>query len=439
MAMRGVRSVRFHVTQGFHAARRSFSVLTPINDAKFKALCDTPATAFLVHCGAAWSQRSRRVADALAEWDSGELPIYSLDLSSAPETIEKRHIKGIPTLLLMREKRVEARADGADLEDLARLKDAARAYVKLSSPEATLPMQDAADALKRAEVMWDAKNVSAAEQLYRRALEGDLQDAAFRARLGLVKCAVKVLEKNSASTAQLPQMVEELQSALDELQKHHEKELLGGGEQVRVDGQQQTILLAHAELLLDAWREDHEDEDRSVEEKNILKLWASGERAKALEKALKWYRTVAGNDVPGLVAAYCLPERRMLDRPRSIPLRSIYRQRPELATDSESPGPTAPRALLRRMLLAAMDKDFLEAQGPSLVSKSLADLAFLLDRKEFIPFHTRRTRCRRGGAPHTGRGTGKRSGFSKRYWICWPNTFYPNTKKMGSPHCDKND
>ena len=28
---------------------------------------------------------------------------------------------------------------------------------------------------------------------------------------------------------------------------------------------------------------------------------------------------------------------------------------------AQSPGPTAPRALLRRMLLAAMDKDFLEA------------------------------------------------------------------------------
>lgn len=405
--------------------------MKPINDAKFKALCDTPATPFLVHCGASWSQRSKRVADALAEWDSGELPIYSLDLSTAPEAIEKRHIKGIPTLLLMREKRVEARADGADLQDLARLKEAARAYVKLSklsSPE------DAADALKRAEVMWDAKDVSAAQQLYRRALEGDLAKGnAFRARLGLVKCAVQVLEKASASAAPSV-MVEELQSALDELRKHHEEELLGGGEQVRVDGQQQTILLAHAELLVDAT-----DEDRSVEEKNILKLWACGERKKALEEALKWYRTVAGNDIPGLVVAYCLPERRMLDRPQSIPLRSIYAQMPELATDSESLGPGAPRALLRRMLLAAMDKDFLEVQGPNLLSESLADLAFLLDRKEFIPFHTRKTRCRRGGAPHTGRGTGKRSGFSKRYWICWPNTLYPNTKKMGSPHCDKND
>lgn len=36
----------------------------------------------------------------------------------------------------------------------------------------------------------------------------------------------------------------------------------------------------------------------------------------------------------------------------------------------------------------------------------------------FIPFHTRKIRIRRGGPPTTGRGTGKRSGFSKRYWIC---------------------
>lgn len=50
----------------------------------------------------------------------------------------------------------------------------------------------------------------------------------------------------------------------------------------------------------------------------------------------------------------------------------------------------------------------------------------------FVRFYTRLIRSRRGGAPTTGRGTGKRSGFSKRYWICWPNTFYPNTKPLVS-------
>ena len=36
----------------------------------------------------------------------------------------------------------------------------------------------------------------------------------------------------------------------------------------------------------------------------------------------------------------------------------------------------------------------------------------------FIPFYTRRIFLRRGGRPTYGLGTGKRSGFSKRYWIC---------------------
>ncbi|CAK9043742.1 unnamed protein product [Durusdinium trenchii] len=58
------------------------------------------------------------------------MPIYSLDLDRAPATISSRHIKGIPTLLLMRENRVEARADGADLEDLLRLMEAAKPYLK---------------------------------------------------------------------------------------------------------------------------------------------------------------------------------------------------------------------------------------------------------------------------------------------------------------------
>jgi len=425
------RSIRVCVTEVTLPCRR-FSALQHINDEKFKALCDsqlTPnnATPFLVHCGASWSQRSRRVADALAEWDSGALPIYSLDVSRSPKAISQRHIKGIPTLLLMRENRIEARADGADLKDLERLKSAAKPYVKLSNIDS-----DAASILKSAEVMLNSGGVIEAQKLFQRALEGPIHDGAYRARLGLVKCAKQVLEKACATDKPEPSPVKDLATALTELKEHHEEELLGSGEEVRVDAQQQTIMLADAELLADAWTLD---ESRCEEETKILQLWARGERESAFQQALKWYQSTAGNDIPGLIASYLLPERRMLDRPGAIPRRSIYAQRPELAADSESPGPTVPRALLRRMCLAAMDQNFLEGK-PSLLAKSLAELAFLLDRKEFIPFHTRKIRIRRGGPPTTGRGTGKRSGFSKRYWICWPNTVYPNSRKMGSPHCD---
>eukprot|EP00434_Breviolum_minutum_P021510 symbB.v1.2.018982.t1/scaffold1531.1/size113404/1 len=439
------RSVRVCVTEVTLPCRR-FSALQHINDEKFKALCDsqlTPsnATPFLVHCGASWSQRSQRVADALAEWDSGDLPIYSLDVSRSPKAISQRHIKGIPTLLLMRENRIEARADGADLKDLERLKSAAKPYVKLSNVDS-----DAASILKSAEVMLNSGGVIKARELFQQALKGPIHDGAYRARLGLVKCAKQVLEEACATDKPEPSLVkalfsqlpahlqtllvmqQDLATALAELKEHHEEELLGSGEEVRVDAQQQTIMLADAELLVDAWSLD---ESRCEEETKILQLWARGERESAFQQALKWYQSTAGNDIPGLIASYLLPERRMLDRPGAIPRRSIYAQRPELAADSESPGPTVPRALLRRMSLAAMDRNFLEGK-PSLLAKSLAELAFLLDRKEFIPFHTRKIRIRRGGPPTTGRGTGKRSGFSKRYWICWPDTVYPNSRKMAT-------
>ena len=50
-------------------------------------------------------------------------------------------------------------------------------------------------------------------------------------------------------------------------------------------------------------------------------MFAASIPVKCALKSAESSRTVAGNDIPGLVAAYCLPERRMLDRPQSIPLR----------------------------------------------------------------------------------------------------------------------
>eukprot|EP00913_Durusdinium_trenchii_P023707 g22268.t1 len=399
----------WHAVKGCCTARlpsRAFttghSKIQNIDDQKFKDLQEP----CLVHCGTTWSQRSRRVADALANWDSGQMPIYSLDLDRAPATISSRHIKGIPTLLLMRENRVEARADGADLEDLLRLMEAAKPYLKGARQDdedggLVSPM----NALKSAEQMLTESNFSAAQQLFSRALEGN-PDGAFRARYGLVRCAYWQL----VAAVRKPNQGQE-------------------GANIATGG----CRVAWAFILR--------------QEEKILHLWATGEKKDAIEQALGWYQSVASKDLPGLINAYCLPERRILDRPGGIPTRirqqgtsheSIYAQVPHLAIGPESPGPVAPRALLRRLLLAAIDENFIQGKK-SLVADSLADLAFLLDKEEFIPFYTRRIFLRRGGRPTYGLGTGKRSGFSKRYWICWPETFYPNTKKMGSPHCDKND
>ncbi|CAJ1392409.1 unnamed protein product [Effrenium voratum] len=424
----------------FRVRARSFASaeLQMITDQKLKEL-SKDAAPLLLHCGAAWSQRSQRVGSALAEWAAGsKLLCHQLDVDTAPETIRTRHIKGVPTLLLLRQGRVEARADAADLQDLERMLAAAKPYL---NPQEAEPKE----ALPAAEYLLES-NGAAASALFRRALEDPRGDNAFRARLGLVRCALKDLVATTPGLApsaeaqpeNVPESVppepkvDELVNALEDLERHHEEEL--PVTEVRPDAKHVYILLAHAELVADAWAVD-EAKNMSEEERRILRLWARGYREAAVQEALKWYQTVAGNDMEGLMAAYAQTERRAVDRRGDVPSRSIF-STPVLAPDFE--GPVEPRALLRRLLTAALDEKFFKGE-PSLVSQALADLAFLLDRKEFVRFYTRLIRSRRGGAPTTGRGTGKRSGFSKRYWICWPNTFYPNTKKMGSPHCDKND
>lgn len=146
-------------------------------------------------------------------------------------------------------------------------------------------------------------------------------DGACRARLGLLRCAVQALERQTSEAAAPPAgAVEELAEALSELVTHHEEdarghpgaprgrlprvcpcgakpreELPGAGEEVRVDGLQQSVLLEQAappggtedrprapRLLVDAWTLDA---SKSEEEVEILRLWARGEKKQAVEKA----------------------------------------------------------------------------------------------------------------------------------------------------------
>lgn len=289
---------------------------------------------------------------------------------------------------------------------------------------------------------------SDAEPLFRRALEGTTNKGAqlpmaFRARLGLLRCAIQSVEEpeadeDSEDSAPSALSVRALAEALEDLVLNHEEELPGSGVSVRPDVLDLIALRAHAELLLDAWSPASiatSSRDLAPEELEILQLYARGQETEAVTAALQWYKQTAGGDMAGLIASYCSPERRLEDRSQTIPRLSIYAQNPSLAVRvGEGPGPTAPRALLRRLVAA------LGSQRSGVVADAMAELEFLLDTKEFVPFHTRRPYMRKGGRPHWGRGTGKRSGFSRRYWICWgPDRFYPNTRKMGSPHSDKND
>ncbi|CAE6913395.1 unnamed protein product [Symbiodinium natans] len=439
------------------------AVLPVISDGDLKELAVGPKPV-LVHCGADWNKRSREVASALADWDSsqtsGSLVCRSLDVFSSPETVRTRHIKGLPTLLLLARGRTVARADGANVTDLQRILSLAGPLLD-STPEDNLTCEQALEAAEEALARADGiAGLEKAARLFNRALpssnpEGNFQgvkqrsDHAFRARLGLVQTAVQALEAETPRSAQEPsseigqaelaappvERVEALASALSDLLAYHEEELPGASELPAPDAPRCAAALAHAELLVDAWAPAP---DATDEEVCILRLWACGWRQAAINKALEWYQMEAGSDESGLIASFILPERLIPDRRGSVPRRSLYSRIEGLPRDFEAPGPTAPRALLRRLLTAGIDEEFREGK-PSMVTRALGDLTYLLDRKEFVPFFTRTIWRGKGGAPTTGRGTGKRTGFSKRYWIKYKETFYPNTKKMGTPHCDKND
>merc|ERR1712192_52598 len=143
--------------------------------------------------------------------------------------------------------------------------------------------------------------------------------------------------------------------------------------------------------------------------------YAAGRYEEALAAALAWYKKTAGGDIAGLVDAYHQPPRRIPDRRggRGVPSSSVFALGGPCACSLEdAPGPATARAMLRRLF---------SALGPQheLVGQARAKLEFLLDRKPWVPFHTRFIRIRRGGPPRVGKGTGSRSGYSRLYWALW--------------------
>lgn len=446
--------VSWHLGLQLRAAATQATLAT-ISESELKALA-VGSKPVLLHCGADWSKRSKEVASALADWASntqGSLVCRTLDVGSSPDVVKTRHIKGLPTLLLLTRGRTFARADGANVEDLHRILSLAMPLLD-STEEESLSRHQALEAAEETLARSvGTEGLEKAARLFKRAIGPETPeietggasprwDHGFRARWGLVRTALQALEAETPQSAspeavaEAPpgKRVEALTSALAELSRHHEEELPGASELPAPDAPRCAVQLAHAELVADAWASS----DVSDQELRILRLWASGWRQAAMTEAVEWYKMAAGVDTSGLVESFLLPERLIPDRRGSVPSQSLYSRVEGLPRDFEAAGPTAPRAILRRLLAAGIDEEFREGKE-SLVSSALADLAFLLDRREFVPFFTRKIFRGKGGAPRTGRGTGKRSGFSKRYWIRYKDTFYPNTKKMGTPHCDKND
>jgi len=224
-----------------------------------------------------------------------------------------------------------------------------------------------------------------------------------------------------------PELAEELATAVSQLHERHAGELQPQ-EAVRQDAASVARLVAHAELLADAWTGQF-----TGEEGEVLSLYAAGREEEALAAALAWYQQAASGNMPGLISALTSPLRHVPDRRGEPPPSPLFSQAPFAQELDQAPGPAAPRSMIRRVFAAL---------GPTdpRVAEARAELEFLLDTKKHVPFYTRIVYCRRGGRPVWGWGTGKRSGFSRRYWLVWgPGTKYRNSRRMGSPHCDKND
>lgn len=410
----------------------------------------------LLHCGLSWSDRSNRVAKELTKWSEEKGLFWSqssrdvlakakgpgllcafVDIDRTPRFINERHIKGVPTVLLLRNGRVEQRADSVDVNSLKPILRAAEAYAP-----SEFGVLNAEQALSAAEEL--LQKGEPAEPLFQRALGDDAPIGpggksvlAFRARLGLLKCAVKEVETEvellksqgvDGTFRVNPLTARKLKNAFDELKMNHEENLPTSVLSVRPDSSELMKLKARVELLIDALFPEY---DSCEDEKEVLQSYLKGDEKAAITSALNWYRQSAGGDIAGLIEAYCQPARYLPDRPNRIPSLSIYSDNGPLASNlDEAPGPARARAMLRQLFDACGP-----SEGP--VVEALQELEFMLDRDKWIPFFTRRPYRRRGGPPRWGRGTGKRSGYSRRYWIEWgPDRDYKNSRPMGSPHCD---
>mmetsp|Transcript_36994 Transcript_36994/g.81258 ORF Transcript_36994/g.81258 Transcript_36994/m.81258 type:complete len:448 (-) Transcript_36994:34-1377(-) len=428
-------------TRGFCVSgRRCLSALAPssgasaapqgpelqaIGDDEIARLSGTPQP-IVLHCGAAWSERSRRVAERLAEWshagrDSEGILCFTADLYNVPRLVKEKHIKSLPTVLLLRNGKTEDRVDAADVAALERLMVAASRWssntelVFATATAATQPESVFAAAEELAQ-----REAAEATELYRRVLDSGAAHLAFRARLGLLSCALETVQEGQRPTEEI---LAEVNNIVQELNSHHSAELRGEGE----DGPLPSRLVAHASLLLDAWVSS----SRGSEDE-VLQLYAAGCPASAMQAALEWYRQEAGGDIEGLVAAHFRPGRLMPDRPGQYP-ESLFSREPFASEIAHAFGPVRPRSMLRRLLTALGPDHEVALQGQ-------AELEFLLDTKERVPFHTRFVWHHMGGKPRLGRGSGRTSGYSNGTWIAWGyDRMRRNTRRMNSPHCEGHD
>merc|ERR1712048_119671 len=134
--------------------------------------------------------------------------------------------------------------------------------------------------------------------------------------------------------------------------------------------------------MLDAWAGS--TSSSNLVEVDVLRLYAAGQHQEAVHLALKGYKRKTLGDLKSLIVAYCQPERPIPDASREAnPLNSVWGCAQMENEINSIPGPTAERALIRRLFRALGPKS-------EITMKAIAELEFLFDREKWVPFHTRR-------------------------------------------------
>lgn len=374
---------------------------------------------FVLHFGTSWL-RNTAVSDRLADWAGQDGAARHLSvaansgLGAALVRQLELHLTSLPAVLLFRKGRQEKRVFGNDTEAVDRLLEEVDAWRGAAGDDAS-----ASQLLASAEIALHKSSFADAKHFFDRVIAAGPSPHDFRAHLGLLRCAVRIAE-TVAPAVPTPEVSEQVASSLWQLLDNH-------GEELSWMQDSDTIArdVAHAELLVDAWLSDSDGEERG-----ILQMYASGSVADAMQAALKWYQRAAVSDIGSLIESYLAPERYVTDRPGAVPSSSLFASVPPLRCDLDDvPGPARPRAILRRLIAAL---------GPTheLVSAARVDLAFLLDRKPFVPWVTRhQPHKHKGGGPERTRGSGSGNGYSKPGWLYWgPGRDTFNSKKMGGPH-----
>jgi len=290
----------------------------------------------VLHCGVAWSGKSQETRARLAQWAdtdgiTKDVICATINVENAPEFIMKQGIRSIPTLLLLQGGKTKHRVDGADVGALEEFLTGIDMYTNGVRPAPSTDPKCETDplvAFARAQELQLEETDSSLEhavKLYQQVLQGgsEVQPFAFQVRVGILDCAVKRLVAKDSKL----ELAKDVCAALSDLRTSHRLEL--DMENAGADTGKVTKLIAHAELLSDAF-----SGNVTGEEHDILQLYAAHDDKKpAMKAALSWYqKQAAAHNMLGLMQDYCLTNRSIPDKEGSLPGFSVFADEPFLSS-----------------------------------------------------------------------------------------------------------